>query len=146
MTQKIGGDAVFGDSVIPATQIFLIRKNVFALVHPRPVTLGHVLVCSRRETAKLQDLTEIESLDLLMTAQEVSRRLQLIYKTQYEVIIENGKDAGQAVPHVHLHLMPKRAPILTVKAKEGGEGGARTEEDMVKEADQYRSCFQQGAV
>lgn len=143
MTQKIGGDAVFGDSVIPATQIFLIRKNVFALVHPRPVREGHVLVCSRRETAKLQELTEIESLDLLMTAQEVSRRLQLIYKTQYEVIVENGKDAGQAVPQVHLHLMPKTAPIFTVKLK---EAAPRTEEEMVREADQYRSCFQQGAL
>lgn len=57
MSQKISGDVVFGISIIPSTQIFLIRKNVFAIINNKPVTKGHVLVCSRKEVSKIQDLT-----------------------------------------------------------------------------------------
>jgi diadenosine tetraphosphate (Ap4A) HIT family hydrolase len=59
MSQKISGDIVFGLTNVPATQIFLIRKNVFAIINHKPTVRGHVLVCSRREVPKLQDLTEI---------------------------------------------------------------------------------------
>jgi len=57
MTQKIASDVIFGESIIPATQIFLLRKNVFAMINHRPYVLGHVLVASRREVQKIQDLT-----------------------------------------------------------------------------------------
>jgi diadenosine tetraphosphate (Ap4A) HIT family hydrolase len=42
-----------------------------------------------------------------MTAQEVSKKLSVIYNVQYELTIQNGKDAGQTVSHVHIHLCPK---------------------------------------
>jgi len=57
MAQKITGEIIFGVSIIPATQIFLLRKNVFGMINHRPFAPGHVLVCSRREVGKLQDLT-----------------------------------------------------------------------------------------
>jgi diadenosine tetraphosphate (Ap4A) HIT family hydrolase len=57
MSQKITGDIVFGEAVIPASQIFLMRKNVFAIIRNPPLSKGHVLVCSRRQMAKFQDLT-----------------------------------------------------------------------------------------
>lgn len=69
MNQKLGGEIVFGPHVIPLSQVFLIRKNVFAMVNHRPFLPGHVLVCSRREVPKLANLTEIETLDLFMSAQ-----------------------------------------------------------------------------
>jgi bis(5'-adenosyl)-triphosphatase len=69
MAQRITGEIVFGIAVIPASQIFLLRKNVVGMINHRPFVPGHVLVCSRREVAKIQDLTEIESIDLFMTAQ-----------------------------------------------------------------------------
>lgn len=69
MSQKISGDIVFGLTNVPATQIFLIRKNAFAIINHKPYVKGHVLVCSRREVTKIQELTEIESIDLFMIAQ-----------------------------------------------------------------------------
>lgn len=111
MSQKISGDIVFGVTNVPATQIFLIRKNAFAIINHKPYDKGHVLVCSRREVAKVQELTEIESIDLFMTAQEISRKLQQIHKVPYEIFLQNGKDAGQTVNHVHLHLVPRSRPI-----------------------------------
>lgn len=76
-----------------------------------------------------------------MTAHEVSRKLQQIYKIEYQIFCQNGKDAGQTVQHCHLHLIPK-------KPQEDGRlermsDKARSEEDMAREADSYRNCFEQ---
>ena len=140
MSQKISGDIVFGVTNVPATQVFLIRKNVFAIINHKPIARGHVLVCARREVSKLQELTEIESIDLFMTAQEVARKLQQIHKTPYQIFLQNGKEAGQSVPHVHLHLVPQAKNIEFLERK---EEEVRNEEDMAREAEQYRSCFEQ---
>lgn len=77
---KIAGEIVFSNCIIPPSQIFILRKNVYAMVNHKPFAPGHVLVCSRREVPKLQDLTEVETIDLFMTAHEVCRKLQQIYK------------------------------------------------------------------
>lgn len=46
-----------------------------------------------------------------MTAQEICKKLQQIHKHQYEIFLQNGKDAGQTVNHAHLHLIPKSKPV-----------------------------------
>lgn len=53
MTTKIAGDIVFNNTIIPHSQIFLIRKNVFGLINHKPFVPGHVLICSRKTVAKL---------------------------------------------------------------------------------------------
>lgn len=126
MNHKLGGEVLFGKVIIPPTQIFLLRKNVFAIVNHRPFVKGHVLVCSRKCVPKLSDLTEIEILDLFMSAQEVSRKLSTLNHCVYNISIQNGKDSGQTVPHVHLHLCPDIHGLE--KRKDDSE--IRSEDDM----------------
>ena len=57
MATKAAGDIIFNNSIIPASQIFLIRKNVFGLINLKPFVPGHVLICSRRAVPKLENLT-----------------------------------------------------------------------------------------
>lgn len=52
-----------------------------------------------------------------MTAQEVCKKLQQIHKIQYDIIFPNGKDAGQSINHIHLHLIPKTRPIECIERK-----------------------------
>lgn len=59
MNQKLGSEIIFGTCIIPQSQIFLSRKNVFAIINHRPFLPGHVLVCARKNVPKLSDLTEI---------------------------------------------------------------------------------------
>lgn len=41
-----------------------------------------------------------------MSAQEVASKLGTLNNCTYQISIQNGKDSGQTVPHVHLHLCP----------------------------------------
>ena len=33
--------------------------------------------------------------------------MQKVYSHSYQIFCQNGKDAGQTVAHMHLHLIPK---------------------------------------
>lgn len=43
---------------------------------------------------------------LLLTAAEVARKLDL--KDGYRIVINNGRHAGEAIPHLHLHVLGGR--------------------------------------
>ena len=73
----------------------------------------------------------------------MSKKLQQIYKIEYQIFCQNGKDAGQTVPHCHLHLIPKKEKDES--GLERQEDKVRSEEDMGKEADSYRNLFEQGS-
>lgn len=70
----------YGTIDIPATQIFLLRKNVVGIVNLKPILPGHVLVCPRRNVLRLRDLNEIETLDLWLSITEVQKVIEDIYK------------------------------------------------------------------
>lgn len=53
MSTKLATDAIFGTYIIPSSQIFFSRKNIFAMINHKPFLPGHVLVCSRRNVPKL---------------------------------------------------------------------------------------------
>jgi bis(5'-adenosyl)-triphosphatase len=59
MATKSLGEVVFNNKIIPHSQIFLMRKNVFGLINHKPCVQGHVLICSRRIIPKIEDLTEV---------------------------------------------------------------------------------------
>jgi bis(5'-adenosyl)-triphosphatase len=110
-SQKLTNEVMFGTHLISSNQIFVLRKNVFAMVNYKPFAAGHVLVCSRRIVPKIQDLTEIEILDLFITAQEIVRKMEAIYKVSCQMVIQNGIEAGQTVKHAHMHIIPNSTRV-----------------------------------
>jgi histidine triad (HIT) family protein len=44
---------------------------------------------------------------LLLVARDMAKKLDL--STGYRVVINCGPDAGESVPHLHVHLLGKRA-------------------------------------
>ena len=45
---------------------------------------------------------------LLLASRKVAEKLDLM-KSGYRVVINSGPDAGESVPHLHLHVLGKRA-------------------------------------
>lgn len=66
----------FGAEIIPPSLIFIYRKNTIAFIPNQQIAEGHVIICSKRQVTRLADLNEIETLDLWMTACEVSKSLE----------------------------------------------------------------------
>ncbi|KAJ9093067.1 hypothetical protein QFC21_006560 [Naganishia friedmannii] len=73
---------------------------------PRLVRVIDVLICPRRVVPRLQDLEPEEITDLFLAVQRVGRVLERVYEAEG---MTDGKSAGQSVPHVHVHLIPRKA-------------------------------------
>ena len=87
-----------------------------ALVNLKPLLPGHVLVCPRRVTPRLSDLTSDEISDLFLTVQRVSRVVERVYRASgLNIAIQDGADAGQSVPHVHTHIVPRQKADLDAR-------------------------------
>ncbi|KAI0566519.1 bis(5'-adenosyl)-triphosphatase isoform X1 [Gracilaria domingensis] len=70
---------------------------------------GHCLVVSRRVAARVADLTSEELADLWKVACSISKPLEQFYKAEaLTFALQDGPVAGQTVPHVHIHILPRR--------------------------------------
>ncbi|AWU75954.1 uncharacterized protein C5L36_0B11850 [Pichia kudriavzevii] len=90
------------------TQVFHVSKYSFALVNLKPIVPGHVLVVPFRQVPTLEELPEIESIDFFQTVLRVEKFIKKVYTSDaLNVAIQDGVAAGQSVPHVHCHLIPR---------------------------------------
>ncbi|KAL6200522.1 hypothetical protein ACLB2K_030303 [Fragaria x ananassa] len=115
--------------------------------------------CLWREVKRFVDLTVDETSDLWLTAQKVGSRLESYHKaTSLTLTIQDGPQAGQTVPHVHIHILPRKGgdfennddiyDALDEKEKElkqkldlDKERKDRSLEEMAQEAEEYRKLF-----
>ena len=75
-----------------------------------PISPGHTLIIPKRHTGSFFDLTETERLDLLLLLDKAKLNLENEFKPDgYNIGINDGPAAGQTVPHLHIHLIPRYA-------------------------------------
>jgi histidine triad (HIT) family protein len=81
----------------------------FRDIHPQAPT--HVLVIPKRRFDRLALVPDSEFAligKLLLEARDTARKLGL-EKDGYRVVINNGPNGGETVPHLHLHVLGGRA-------------------------------------
>lgn len=71
-----------------------------------PLASGHVLVIPKNHHQKIQDMSIQENSDLFSLVHEMVSNVDKITGSTL-VAIHNGKGAGQEIPHVHVHLVPR---------------------------------------
>ena len=71
-----------------------------------PLAKGHVLVIPKQHHKKLQEMTAEENSDLFSLVHEVMSKVDAVSGSTL-LAIHNGEDAGQEIPHVHVHLIPR---------------------------------------
>ena len=94
-----------------AAQIVFEDDEVLAFNDVNPQAPVHVLIIPKRVIPRLADAGETDQQllgKLLLTTGKVARDLGLS-ESGYRVVINSGPDAGESVPHLHLHLLGKRA-------------------------------------
>ena len=94
---------------IPARIIFE-DKDVLAFHDVRPQAPIHVLIIPKKHVSRI---AQAESDDaallgkLLLTARDLAQELG-ITQTGFRLVINNGPNAGETVPHLHVHLLGGR--------------------------------------
>ncbi|GAA5964434.1 hypothetical protein JCM21900_005743 [Sporobolomyces salmonicolor] len=91
-------------------QVFYQSTLSAGIVNLKPLVPGHVLVIPRRVVPRFRDLTPQEVSDLFLSVHQVSKVIETEYKAQaLNIALQDGPLAGQSVPHVHVHIIPRRA-------------------------------------
>ena len=89
----------------------VFAESEFAMAFPTniPITIGHSLIIPKRCVAKIEDLKKEELLDIFALAEKVKAALKKSFGAEgFNVAYNEGKIAGQSVPHFHLHLVPRK--------------------------------------
>jgi diadenosine tetraphosphate (Ap4A) HIT family hydrolase len=131
-----------------------------SLLPPLAPLAGHVLVSPIRVARRFADLAPAEVADLWTLAQLVGSTLERHFgAAALTLAIQDGAAAGQTVPHVHVHVLPRRAGDFErnddvydalERAQVRGDNSKldldkervpRTAAEMAAEADELRQLF-----
>lgn len=96
--REIPADIVFEDDYCLAFRDISPQAPVHILIVPRK-PIPRVGLATPEDQAVLGNI--------LLVAAEIARR-EGIAESGYRLVLNNGKDAGEAVPHLHLHLLGGR--------------------------------------
>ena len=88
------------------SRIITETENSIAFLDVFPVSLGHTLVIPKRHYVKVQDMTDLDNADLFNTVHKVISKVDRLTGATL-LAVHNGKDSGQEIPHVHVHLIPR---------------------------------------
>jgi diadenosine tetraphosphate (Ap4A) HIT family hydrolase len=84
------------------------NSTAIAIRDGYPVSPGHTLLIPRRHTSSFFDLSDSERNDVLALLERAKRAVDKELQPQgYNIGINDGSAAGQTVPHVHVHLIPR---------------------------------------
>lgn len=68
-----------------------------------------MLVAPQRQVERFADLTKDEVTEMFGCVHRIAPILEGVYSSSgLSIIIQDGRDAGQTVPHVHVHLLPRQ--------------------------------------
>jgi len=89
-----------------SSRIITETENSIAFLDAFPVSRGHTLVIPKNHYEKVQDMTDVDNNDLFDTVHKVISKVDKLTGSTL-LAIHNGKDSGQEIPHVHVHLIPR---------------------------------------
>ena len=98
IAREIPGAIVYEDELVVA----------FRDIRPQAPT--HVLIVPRKPIPRIAEACPEDQLvlgHLLLMAAEVANKLGLT-QTGFRLVFNNGSDAGEAVPHLHCHILGGR--------------------------------------
>ena len=92
---------------IPSRKITETEKSL-AFLDAFPLTIGHTLVIPKKHYVKIQEMSKEDNSDLFEVVRILTGKMDYLAPSSL-VAIHNGKESGQEVPHVHVHIIPRNA-------------------------------------
>ncbi len=92
---------------LPSTKIYE-DDNVLAFMDIGPIAKGHVLVIPKKHSEMITDTESGVLADIMVVAKKVAQaQLDGMGADGVNITQANGTVAGQVVPHIHFHVIPR---------------------------------------
>ncbi len=88
------------------TKILVETESCIGFLDAFPLAKGHALVIPKRHYEKLQDLPINVNTEVFSTVHNLISKVDSLTGATL-VAVHNGKQSGQEIPHVHVHLIPR---------------------------------------
>ena len=83
-------------------------EQTLAFLDANPLAKGHTVIIPKIHVSKLENLDDEAAEALFRTIHKLITPIQKAVGTQATTIgINNGKESGQEIPHVHVHVVPR---------------------------------------
>ena len=91
------------------SRIIMQNERAMALLDAFPLAAGHTLVIPKSHYSRVQDMSQEDALAVFEVAWKVAGAVESGSQASASTIaIHNGREAGQEVPHVHVHIVPRK--------------------------------------
>jgi histidine triad (HIT) family protein len=92
-----------------SARIVMQNEKAIAVLDAFPLTLGHTLVISKLHYEKVQDMAKDDAMAIFEIVWQLVDAVESESDANASTIaIHNGIEAGQEVPHVHVHIVPRK--------------------------------------
>ena len=107
---RMSGECVFCRIIrgeIPSHKVYEDDKSL-AFLDIHPSAPGHTLIIPKAHIARVEDLPEEDAEALFGALRRIVGSIQEAIGAPASTIgINNGRESGQEVPHVHIHVIPR---------------------------------------
>lgn len=88
---------------------FSQSPNFKAIYNIAPILPGHSLIIPKLHYTSLFELPDAEIAEMMVFAKEITSVLKTFFDCDgFDWTIQDGVSAGQTVPHLHLHIIPRK--------------------------------------
>lgn len=95
-------------NLVPSLEIIAESSLAYSIYDGFPVSKGHVLVIPKRHCADYFELSCEEQSVCWLLLNDVKKIIQRLYNPDgFNIGININHSAGQTIPHVHIHLIPR---------------------------------------
>ena len=93
-----------------SARVIIQNEKAMALLDAFPLAAGHTLVIPKSHYAKVQQMSEQDAVAVFDMVWKLAGAVETTSQVNASTIaIHNGSDAGQEVPHVHVHIVPRKS-------------------------------------
>ena len=92
-----------------SAKVIMQNEKAMALLDAFPLAPGHTLVIPKSHYAKVQQMNEQDAMAVFDIVWKLAGAVETGSQVNASTIaIHNGSEAGQEVPHVHAHIVPRK--------------------------------------
>ena len=104
---------------IPSYKIFEDKKTI-CFLDAFPITDGHLIIIPKDHYEKMPDIPDETLSELMKNIKKAASLLnEKLGCEEYNIVCNTGYNAGQVVPHLHYHIIPRSQGDEAVRYAKG---------------------------